>query len=241
MRVYILVLLVSICSLSTLGQNRKINNRDIQKIEEANETVIQALDDSIAVLKRNIRKQDSIINRLSKRQFPRVVSEDEITKVLETKNLKDICKDKGIRKKLKSATCKLAKDYSLIIEMYESLDKAYDESSNDEYIKKLKEITVLTEHTSEFKNLSSCINDYRFVTYELVRVLKIIDELSKEAEDTIMERLENDGDLDYITRDHPFVWRNFKDYIGVKNDKEAKETILNKLRKSCPGAFNDNQ
>lgn len=243
MKKNIFILLAFLCSITVFGQNRKVD-KSIEKAIEANEIIIEDLKDTVAVLNSQCGKLDSIIQGISTRQFPRTLSEVELAKELEKLTIKGIWMNQNnIHAKLKLAkNTETAKYYFQIIEIYESLNRPYNEEVNEKYIKLLDtdDMKWLPIHGDNIKILSSSVKDYRFVMFELARVFKIIDGLEGNPE-AIKNRLNESDELEFITDDIPYAYRCVERYINLKatpNDKIKKE-LLEELKQSCLDAFSD--
>lgn len=237
------MLLVFLCSITVLGQNRKVD-KSIEKAIEANEVIIGDLKDTVAVLNSQCSKLDSIIRGISTRQFPRTLSEVELQKELEKLTIKGIWMNQNnIHAKLKLAkNTETAKYYFQIIEIYESLDRPYNEEVNEKYIKLLDtaDMKWMPIHGDNIKKLSSSVKDYRFVMFELARVFKIIDGLEGNPA-AIRDRLNESDELEFITDDIPYAYRCVEKYINFRatSNDDKKGELLNDLKLSCPDAFSD--
>lgn len=235
MKKILLIMFAMLCSMSMSAQKPK----DIKKAIDANKEIIQSLKDSVTILKRQCFQLDSITKILASRQFPRTISEEELEKELSQLTIKGIWKDeRSIQSKIKLASnTNLGKTYQDIVEICNSLGVIYDEKTNKKYIKQLKTITPLDCHKDGFETLSSSIADYRFVMFEVARVLKVIDGLTGSKKE-IMEKLNKSNELEFITEeDFPYAYKSVEQYINLHVNKGNKQTLFYQLKDACPDAF----
>lgn len=242
MRKYILIIFALVCAINVFGQNRRIE-KSIEKAIEANDVIIEDLKDTISMLNSQCSKLDSVIHKISKRRFPRSISEQELAVELQKFTIKGIWQNhNNIQAKLKLAKdTELSKYYFQIIEIYNSLNIPYNKTTNSENIKLLGNIKLLDCHVDDYKILSSSVNDYRFVMFELARVLKIIDGLSGTPKD-IKEKLNESNELEFITDNIPYAHRCVERYINFRASNgggNAKADLLSELKQACPDAFSD--
>lgn len=257
MKKKILIGLAFLCAISVSAQNVE---KSIKKAIEANQVIIDDLQDNIDELTGLYNKLDSTLRVLSERKFPRSISETELRDELEKLTLKEVWKNENkIHGKLDLAKdTELACYYVQIIKIYESLNAPYDKRTNDDYIKHLGELKMLECHVDEFKKLSASVNDYRFVMFELARVFKVIDNLKGvSTPDEVRKKLNESDELEFITEDFPYVQKCLGRYIEFKvlahrqkddsnelgnrprvEDSERTK-LLEELKKACPDAFAD--
>ena len=243
----ILLIFALICAINVSGQNRKVD-KSVDKAIEANQIIIDDLKDTINSLNIQYHQLDSIIQKISIRQFPRTLSEGELAKELEKLTIKGIwMNENNIYAKLKLAkNTDVAKYYFQIIEIYESLNCPYNEEVNEKYIKLFDsdELKWLQCHSDNIKLLSSSVKDYRFVMFELARIFKIIDTNYKDEGNPnfIREKLKESDELEFITGDIPYAYSCVEKYINFRVSSagdEKKAELIQELKKSCPDAFSD--
>ena len=251
MKKNIIIILALLCSISVCGQSKDAK-KAIEKVVEANEVIINDLNDTIKSLNSQLAKLDSTIQKISKRKFPVGISEDELRAELKKVTIKELIDNKNnTRDKLKRAQdTETGKTYCAIIDIYHSLTLIYNEESNNKYIELLDSIKPLDCHKEEFEKLSFYVSDYRFVMNEVVRVFSIIDKLNISSVEGIKDKLNETNELEFITKDFPFAYYDcVEKYIeynannGIDNNsaKKAKEALLNELKEACPFAFPSNE
>lgn len=238
----ILIIFALICAINVDGQNRKVG-KSVEKAVEANQIIIEDLKDTITSLNSLYSKLDTIIQKISKREFPRSISEQDLEKELRNLTIKGVWKNQNnIQAKLKLAKdTDLAKNYSQILNICNSLDEPYNETTNADNIKLLDKIKVLDCHIDDYKVLSSSVNDYRFVMFELARVFKIIDGLDGNPK-AIKDKLNGSDELEFITDNIPYAHRCVERYINFRASNRgdaAKAELLKELKQVCPDAFFD--
>lgn len=241
MKKIIYILAILLCNCNLYAQDKKIAN-SVKKATEANEIIIEAFKDSISFWNDKYNGLDSIYQIVSKRKFPREISEQELEAELRKVTLKEVLTNADIQKKLSlGGKTTLAQTYLQILNIHKSLSEPYNETTNDENIKLIRNIQPLNCHAEELKTLGTLVNDYRFVMFELARVFKIIDEMSGSPKE-IKEKLNGANELDFINKDIPYAQRCLEQYINSRESNEGdsiKQKLLKELIEACPDAFSD--
>lgn len=131
----------------------------------------------------------------------------------------------------KSDDSELRQAYLEAFDMNESLNVAYDEETNDRFIKDADNVKprLLPAHQPGFDKLVSLISDYNFYMYELARLFTAAD---KNKYVKSAGQLAKDEFASYLM-DVPYTARMLQTYIENKGQLEDKE----ELKKSCPDAF----
>lgn len=239
----IILFFALICAISAYGQNKKVD-KNVDRAIEANQSVIDDLIDNVSSLNYKFNTMDTLIQKFSQRRFPRLISNEKLEKELCQLTIKGIWENKNdIQKKLKLAEDSvLAKNYFKIIEIYKSLNEVYNEEKNSEYIQLLEDVKLLECHNEEYERISSSVKDYRFVMFELARVIKIIDGLINKGLGANADKKLNESDELVFINEIPYASSCIEQYISsVKNNggKQERDDLLKELKKACPEAFSD--
>lgn len=184
--------------------------------------------------------RDKLSNRISEFTRNSKATTDDLEVYLEKLNFNTMLFDKEARDEVKNRLknypeSDLRASYVTILEMQESLDKPYDETTNASFIKELTKVGkhVLKPHKEAFTKLSEYIKDYNFYMYELARLFQAMDD---DGYRTSPAELVEDEDAGYLW-EVPFTQKMliiYKNKSGKLDDGEPEM-----LRKSCRDAFSD--
>lgn len=248
MKTYISILVLLVCGTFCYGQKKpEFPKRDVEKATVSNDKIIEYLNAENAILKKESERLDAEFKKYSQRNFSPKVTEEQLEIFLGTYSLKGLYdKLSNTKQKLAGAgDSKLTSVYSLLMDAYGSLTKAYNEETNKEYKKSLAQLgnnSVLSTHQSDVDKLKILVNDYRFMMFELKRVFKIIDTMKDfPSTSAIKEKLSNDGELEFLSEDCPYVRECLNGYINfAANGKDrSKKELLEELSQACPDAFKE--
>lgn len=187
-----------------------------------------------AELDMELERINTAIAQIENRSFIRETPEQRLKKKLASyDDVQALVHDDSLLQEL--GTSPIAGPYSLMIEMYLSLQKegGYQKEKN-EYHKSLLEnlkgqlSQLRPAHKEGFIEsvdyLSELIMDYRFTMFELVRVFDVVDSKSKEGvkSDDIYGALVADGETEFIDK-IPYTKDLLETYIA--NDDKGKRKI----------------
>lgn len=201
--------------------------------------VIKELSAQNEILDKEIQELQSIYDEFSERSFsPQSKTSENLQEYLGNfATLSDLIVASGeVTEILNGAPDSgLKDDYLLILEMNNSLNRPYDDNSNDRLIKLSKKINnVLPQHQAEFNQLLANINDFNYYMFELARLFRSAQE--NNFPKTNIEQFTKDEDAHYIWM-VPYTRRMLEKYIkknGQLSIKDRKE-----LYNSSPDAFPD--
>ena len=250
MKTYISILVLLVCGTFCNGQKKpEFTKRDVEKATVSNDKIIEYLNAENAILKKESERLDAEFKKYSQRNFSPKVTEEQLEEFLGKFSLKGLYDEDNLSKTKQmlagAGDSKLTSVYSLLMDAYGSLTEAYNEETNKEYKKSLAQLgknSVLSTHQLDVDKLKILVNDYRFMMFELKRVFKIIDTM-KDVRSTsaIKEKLSNDGELEFLSEDCPYVRECLNDYIKfAANGKDrSKKELLEELSQACPDAFKE--
>lgn len=238
MRYTSLILIVLICSLGSLAQS---NNKSKQGTIDALSTniknfAISPLDKEIQSLQNQIESVKSQIERIKNRKLVKKLDNSNIEEVLlGYTSINDIYLDRNnLREILGSEGNEMAQTYLLIIDLKESLEKAYNEKTNASLIERSSKYrSVLPQHNSEFEELVLLVNDYNYFMYELARLFAAADEDNYKTD---AKELTVREDAEYLMK-VPFTKKMLTEYIR-KRGSLPQNYILD-LKNGCPKAFSE--
>ena len=239
---YGLCLFLCLCCVAT-GMYAQESDKEIQR---SNQEMLRSLSKERAALLKQAEALRDSVERYSSRHFSLRITDAALEKKLKDLNFNGIYERRAeFRKMLERAenpSSPLVVTYGRILTMLESLHQVYDKATNVSYKKLLKEMKPLKEHQAEFKVLSSAIQDYRFVMFELARVFKVIDEMKNMDAKSIARKLKDDGETEYITTQFPYAYETLQMYInhqaGENSVKQGDfEKTMKELIEACPEAF----
>lgn len=188
---------------------------------------------------------DSLIKVSKRNRFtPSNSSESIKNNLLSYKTLKDFedsTKLGNLIKKLNLLKNESWKEsYFTLLEMVEALYYGgYNKKTNDDQKKLIGRIQLLKDHEKLKDEVCNNIKDYRFVMFELARVIRLsqTSEIYKKIESSqLYDTLYNARETEYIDK-IPYTQRKFKIYCS---QEDKRKEILTELHKSCPEAFPNN-
>lgn len=231
-------------SLATFAQKDKKDdkalNEALEKAYAANAEIINRLDAQWRELSKS-GVDLKTVERLEKRIFkptggvgPEAEKwmAEKLDKELNKKvSLADVFADKKLVTDLSKVTRQSSRAwaYKEIVAMHNSLadSSIYDKSVNERLKGEINHIDsfVLDAHKAEFKTLCSQINDYRFSSFELLRVMDLVDKNNKaRTAKELTTQLSRDGELDYIIT-IPSTKAALEKYIELKFKNDSKGDI----------------
>ena len=161
--------------------------------------------------------------------------------VLSFKTTEDF-RDSLIREKLKNrlshcTNIKWTKTYMNLLDIIETLyakNYGYEKSRNDSQKEMLKNMSLFPEHEALKNEILNKIKDYRFIMFELARVIKLSAKKYNTVEPaSLYGVLQNSGETKYIDEiDYTKII-----LINYCKDTNKRKKILDELKNSCPEAF----
>lgn len=235
-----LVLIALFCCLGSAAQsNKKVKQATIDALcNSIKNSAIDPLDAEIQSLQDQIESVKSQIERIKNRKFTKKSEENNTEELLSGYgSLNEIYKNRNnLRDLLDSDDSDMAQTYLLIIDMEESLGKAYNEKTNAQLIERSsKYSSVLPQHNTngEFDELVSMVNDYNYYMFELARLFVAADEDNYRSN---AKELTDREDAPYLMK-VPFTKKVLTEYIrkrGLLPYNYKKD-----LQNGCPDAFSE--
>lgn len=187
-------------------------------------------------LEAELNRINAEIALIENRSFSRETPEQKLKKKLAWfKDVAALAKDTRFQQELKKTSDSLFNTYSLIIEMYLSLqiekenekEGGYQKEKNDMYKNQLGELKDKLSNfepahkesfIQSFEKMATQIKDYRFTMYELIRVFDLVDVKSTKGmeNDKIYSSLKADDETEFID-EIPYTKYLLKKYIEADN------------------------
>lgn len=240
MRYISLILIALMCSLGSLAQsNKKAKQGTIDALTtNIKNNAIDPLDNEIQSLQNQIESVKSQIERIKNRKFSKKSDGSNIEEQLSSYgSINEIYQDRNnLREILNSKDNEMAQTYLLIIDMKESLEKAYNEKTNAQLIERSSKYrSVLPQHNQnkEFDELVSMVNDYNYYMFELARLFVAADDDNYKAN---AKELTDREDAPYLMK-VPYTKKVLTEYIRKKGFLPQYYKI--DLKNGCPDAFSE--
>lgn len=242
MKKCLIVILACLCWNSVNGQDRK-QEKAVKNAIKANETIIDALEAEKQKLEDEYRELSERATRYGQRRFSQEITEAELEKALTQHTFQELFgkNSEEIRKRLEWAEdSPLKHTYVQIRDIYDRLARPYNLSTNKADKERLEKLTPLECHQEGMRQLKSAVGDYRFVMFELARVIKLIDGM-KGTSDQIRNRLNESNETEYITESIPYAHTCLENYIQYRAEGNTASMmgLKGELYGSCPEAFSD--
>lgn len=240
MRYISFVLIALLCCLGSYAQtNKKVKQGTIDALcNSIKNSAIDPLDNEIQSLQEQIESAKLQIERIKNRKFTKKSEGDDIEQILSGyASLNEVYQDRNnLREILGSDEGDMAQTYLLIIDMIESLEKAYNEKTNAQFIERSSKYrSVLPQHNTnnEFDELVSMVNDYNYYMFELARLFVAADEDNYKAS---AKALTDREDAPYLMK-VPYTKKVLTEYI--KKHGILPRTYKLDLQNGCPDAFSE--
>ena len=249
MRSYIWIVVLLLCCGDFYGQD-KVSKKDMKKAAEVNKSVIidslkrrhGGLEHQYAQLKERLRKIES-------RSFNPTLSDGQLEKYLGTMSLEEIYRRREeVRKQLVSTeeNSKWAFVYEEILNIRQRLERPYNKKENEHDMRTVADIRPLGQHEREFQYLCDAVNDYRFIMFELARVIKIVNGMVENdtgiSAEEVEDKLRKGNELETIL-EVPYAQETIETYIKYKTSLSQPEAnkvlgeLVGELQEACPEAF----
>lgn len=250
MKQIIIILFFVAMGFNCMAQNNKsIDNSEVNRVKK--ELVNQVVKPMRAIadqLLRDINNAQTLYDRLKDRKvsietiphkgesrLEDYLEQVSVNGMFEMENGKWFVKQDVLNMVNNEPESAIKKTYLLVFDMKESMNKPYDEESNNRFIKEAETVkdAILPSHKSEIDQLVSQINDYNYYMFELARLFVAADEDNYQKS---IVQLVKDEDAEYLL-DVPYTYITLRTYI----DNKGKLTPNKKteLKISCPDAFPD--
>lgn len=214
------------------------SERKIKKLIEDNDELIADLKSKKDALDAELNRINTEIAQIENRSFARETPDQNIKKKLAWfDDIPALVRDLNFRQKLHNT--QFANTYSLIIEMYLSLQKnvGYQKDKNDFYKNQFEalkhQLSILDPAHKEsfiqsFESLTTQIKDYRFTMFELVRVFDLVDEKGKNGMERaeIYSSLRADEETEFVDK-IPYTKDLLREYIETDDVGRDKIRHLN--------------
>lgn len=247
MKHIIIILFFVAIGFNCIAQNNKgIDSNEVNRVKkELIKQVLNPMQKTANQLERDINSAQALYDKLKNRKYyvtsPSYQSIDNLVEYLTSfsslnemfaENTND---DGFILEQINNANNSDLKSlYQLIFNMKQSLDEPYDEITNNQYIKKASNNSViLPQHKAEFDKLVSQINDYNYYMFELARLFVAADE--NDYRKTV-EELVKDEDAEYLL-EVPYTSKMLRLYRQKRGKLEPEEKA--ELKAACSDAFPD--
>lgn len=235
-RTSVITFCVLMACMSLSAQNVTI--RDVQIAYEKGEVIRNYLREERNDLVKKKEEKERLVKRYQDRcSFSPSTSEDNLEDKLKSfESFEDMYADRGEVYRLLDdfPDSELSKTYLYLLEVTESLHHVYDRQTNEKYKKTSVSIVgklLIESHRQSFRKIMAGVNDYRFVMFELSRVLDLIDIAGKSIS---YEKLERDDELADIAK-VPYAVKRVRDYLA--SNLVGRSVIRNELSTACPDAF----
>lgn len=241
MKKILLIVMALLCWNVSYGQQRNLKE-NVELAIEANESIIEFLSNQLKELQNRYQKQKEWMDKYGGRKLSHEISEAELERILAQYTVKGLCENENEIRELLACTeeSALAETYVQILDIYHGLCVPYRRSENEKDLERLKRLRPLECHQEGTKQLESAVSDYRFVMFELARVIKLIDEMEGTPE-AIWAKLNESNETEYITENIPYAFQCLNKYINCRvNDKMSyMDEMKRELYESCPEAFSE--
>ena len=234
-----------------VAQNNKgsIDNNEVNRVKkELINQVLTPMRKTADQLLRDIHNAEALCDKLKDRKLSIVASpqtgDSQLEGYLEQVSFNDMFEKKYGKWFVKQDVLDMVNDepesaikkaYLLVLDMKESLNKPYDEESNNRFIKEAVNVkdAILPSHKADFDQLVSQINDYNYYMFELARLFVAADEDNYQKS---VIQLVQDEDAKYLL-DVPYTCITLRTYID--NNGKLTHNKKTELKTACSDAFPD--
>ena len=189
------------------------------------------------------------LRRLESRSFNPTLSDEQLAEYLGAKSLEEIySRREEVRNLLASAEedSKWAPVYEKILDIRQRLEQPYNKKENERDMQTVAGIRPLGPHEREFQYLCNAVNNYRFIMFELARVIKMVNGMvgsdTRISAEEVEDKLREGNELETIL-EVPYAQKAIETYIKYKTSLSLPDAdkmlgdLVGELQGACPEAF----
>ena len=249
MRRYIWIVVLLLCCGDFYGQG-KVSKKDMERAAEVNKgVIIDSLKRRHVSLESQYGRLREQLRRLESSSFNPTLSDEQLAEYLGAKSLEEIySRREEVRNLLASAEedSKWAPVYEKILDIRQRLEQPYNKKENERDMQTVAGIRPLGPHEREFQYLCNAVNNYRFIMFELARVIKMVNGMvgsdTRISAEEVEDKLREGNELETIL-EVPYAQKAIETYIKYKTSLSLPDAdkmlgdLVGELQGACPEAF----